>query len=78
MKLKQIRNKLKRMELEHVQRALDTNGWNQARTAKDLGCYMTTLRRIMERHPQIMETLKERGLPRGNPTWPRGKRSKQG
>lgn len=67
MKLNAIREKVAALECKLIREALEQDAWNQSATARTLDCRLTTLRRIIERHPKLAEAIKHLGLPQGRP-----------
>lgn len=67
MTLNQIRAEVLETEKRLLIEALAAHDYNQSKTAEALGCPATSLRRCLERHPDIIELLKTAGPGRGRP-----------
>ena len=68
MTLSDIRSRTRELEHELLAQALGQGGWSQVATARLLECPRTTLRRLLERHPRLMDRYRElRPGPPGRP-----------
>jgi DNA-binding NtrC family response regulator len=67
MTLDQIKTKLRKLERDLIRGALEEGGWNQHRTARALKCWPTTLRRIIESHPELKKSMGKYGSGQGRP-----------
>lgn len=66
--LKEFKIKERAAEEQYLRDALENNDWNIARTAREIGCAISTLRSMIKRHPRLSgdaaTNIKGRGAPR--------------
>lgn len=46
---------------------LERNGWNLTKTAEAIECPLSTLRRALEKHPDLLAQIGGRGRPKKQP-----------
>jgi len=61
------RTRHQREQYELVRAALESAGWRQTRAARSLGCSTGTLRRVIDRYPELLRELESRDFSPGRP-----------